>query len=242
MNDDSQFKKPRSIWWQDSSKLVKLMLVIGIAQIALYYISTSAATDELTIPVPQPDTLLYCQAAKQICNGHPYVFSPGNSPSTGTTSHLYPFVLAIPYALGAKGDALLTAGFFLNALFYLFFLVNWGIIANKICESPSSRLFACILMALSGQPAYVAMSQSDMGLFMAISSGAFAALLCKRTSLFCALLVISPWCRPEGVILSVLLPFFIIGKSFVTKEKPDRKIWGIVAIAIFSSAGIFIVI
>ena len=110
----------------DKKHLVTLMLCIGLMQIAGYYLAVMLASRDGAMAVPQPDTLLYCQAARRIAEGHPFSFSAGTAVSTGTTSVLYPFILAIPYVLGATGDALIMAGFWLNALFYLVFLFGWG--------------------------------------------------------------------------------------------------------------------
>ena len=82
------------------------------------------ANDECVLAIPQPDTPLYYQAARRIVEGHPFSFSEGSSVCTGTTTVLYPFVLAIPYALGFSGDAMIVVGFLLNALFYCVFLFS----------------------------------------------------------------------------------------------------------------------
>ena len=98
--------------------LVKLMLAIGILQMAVYYLAGAMVRSDGGMAIPQPDTLLYCQAARRVAEGAPLSFSPGTAVSTGTTSHLYPFVLAVPYLLGCRGDFLIRAGFFLNGLFH----------------------------------------------------------------------------------------------------------------------------
>ena len=99
--------------------LLLLPLLAGVIQIACYYLAGMFASPDGAMPIPQPDTLLYCQAARRIVEGAPFSFSVGTAPSTGTTSVLYPFVLAIPYALGFTGDSLISAGFWLNAVFFL---------------------------------------------------------------------------------------------------------------------------
>ena len=127
-----------------------LMLCIGLVQIAGYYLAGMFASPDGSMAVPQPDTLLYCQAARRIVEGHPFSFSEGTAVSTGTTSVLYPFILAIPYALGATGDALFMAGFWLNAIFYLIFLFGWGQTLWQWLERPEARLMAMLLLVLSG--------------------------------------------------------------------------------------------
>lgn len=222
-----------------TASLIKVMLACGIIQVGAYFFMASWATPGRHLAVPQPDTLLYCQSARQIVEGMPFVYSPGDRPSTGCTSHLYPFLLAGLYAAGAKGDALLTAGFILNAVFYLVFLANWGFIVRRLVVSRGVRSVACVLLALNGHAAYGALSQSDVGLFMAVSSGAFALLLAGKTGWLAALLAVAPWCRPEGIVLAVLYAFAMPVRRAVLRQRVTGAEWGAAVLAVASSAGVF---
>jgi hypothetical protein len=166
------------------------MLCIGLMQVAAYYLAGILTSPDGSMAVPQPDTLLYCQAARRIAEGHPFSFSEGSAACTGTTSVLYPFILAIPYVLGAKGDALLTAGFVLNAFFYLLFLVGWTKAFQIWLEEPLARLTATLLIALSGQIAFCAMAQSDIGCWLAVSGGLAAGLAMRNRWLYASLLIL----------------------------------------------------
>ncbi|MBR1922079.1 MAG: hypothetical protein IJ829_08825 [Kiritimatiellae bacterium] len=180
-----------------------LLFFVGLLQVAGYYLSGALVNGDGPLAVPQPDTLLYMQAARRIVEGHAFSFSAGVAASTGTTSVLYPFVLAVPYAFGATGDSLVAAGFALNAVFYLVFLFGWGFALTRILEGRGVVLAALALLALSPQPAYCALSQSDIGLWMAVS-GLFAAAFAGERPVVCAvLLALGPWVRPEGMILVV---------------------------------------
>lgn len=222
------------------NNLIKGMLVCGLLQIAGYYMAGSLATDGFHLAVPQPDTLLYCQSARQVAEGHPFVYTPGDRPSTGCTSHLYPFALGLLYKIGAKGDALLTAGFVLNALFYLLFLAGWGGSIVRQIRSPRNRFAACLLVALSGQAAYSALSQSDTGLFMALSAGILFTLLSGRMVAFAVLLGLSPWCRPEGMLLAVLFATVLVFKRWGMRQKVTRQEYGAAVVGLLSSAGLFV--
>jgi hypothetical protein len=219
-------------------QLIKLMILCGLVQIGAYYFVGSMASPGNHIAVPQPDTILYCQSARQITLGQPFIFTPGDKPSTGTTSHLYPFLLAIPYALGATGDYLLTAGFVLNAGFYLIFLACWAIIAIRLCTTPLSRGVACLLLALNGQTAIGAFGQTDTGLFMAVSAGLFAALLTGRTKTFACLLVLAPWCRPEGSALAMFFPVILIARRIFWRESSSWAEWATAAAGVLSAIGV----
>ena len=77
-------------------------------------------------------------AARRIAEGFPFSFSEGTAASTGTTSVLYPFVLALPYAIGFTGGALFAAGFLLNAVFYVLFVLGWSAVACRaFAERPA---------------------------------------------------------------------------------------------------------
>ncbi len=186
------------------SQRLKILLFLGALQILAYYFAGSMLTPRpFSVALPQPDTLLYCQSAKQVALGQPFVFTPGEAPSTGCTSHLYPFLLAVPYLLGMKGATLLLGGFILNALLYLVFLYAWHHIFETLLEDDRARLCATLLLGLFGQSASCAFGQTDTGVIMAVTSGVFAAWLKNRRILFGILLALSPWCRPEGMMLIV---------------------------------------
>lgn len=185
-------------------KLVCWMLCIGLFQVAAYYLAGALVRSDGGFAIGQPDTLLYCQAARRIVEGHPFSFSAGTAASTGTTTVLYPFVLAALYAIGFTGDALIRAGFFLNALLYLAFLFGWGLVLRRIfADRPIAHATAALLISLFGPTAYCAMAQSDIGFWMAVSAFIAYGLVANRKCIYVPLLLLAPWIRPEGMILCV---------------------------------------
>lgn len=230
----------------ERAPLFLLPLLIGVVQIVGYYLSAMFASTDGVVPVAQPDTLLYCQAARRICEGAPFSFSAGTAVSTGTTSVLYPFFLAVPYALGFNGDSLLVAGFWLNAGCYLVFLLGWSIAAARWIENPWARLLAVVFVALMGQPAYCAMAQSDIGLWLAVSAMVVATLpddsrsLRWRDAAFVTLLSISPWVRPEGMMLVFAL-CIVYGVRFLVDRKSSYLVFALsrFSLPVLSVLGVF---
>ena len=223
--------------------LTALMLCIGLLQVAGYYLAGMLASADGNMAVPQPDTLLYCQAARRIVEGHPFSFSTGTAVSTGTTSVLYPFILAIPYAFGTTGDALFMAGFWLNALFYLVFLFGWGQALWHWLEHPWARLAATLLLALSGQPAFCAMAQSDIGCWMAASALLAWGLAANKPALYGPVLILAPWIRPEGMVCVMAFGMILFFRSWLDhKRKSPCKThgdWTILVLSILSIVGVF---
>ena len=223
-----------------SGNVLQLMLLVGIVQVSLYYLSGATIRSDGGFAVTQPDTLLYCQAARRIVEGHPLSFSEGVAPSTGTTSVLYPFVLAIPYLVGCTGDSLLLAGFFLNAAFYLVFLWAWGLVICEKFRDGIALFAATMLVALSGHAAFCALSQSDVGLWMAVSSIVAAGFALKRPGLFAPALLVAPWVRPEGAIVAV--SFAVASVVFAVKQRDSGVRCWLIALgvaALLSTVGVF---
>lgn len=229
---------------ENRKQLVIFMLCIGAVQIASYYLAGMFASPDGNMAVPQPDTLLYCQAARRIVEGHPFSFSEGTAVSTGTTSVLYPFILAIPYALGAMGDSLFMAGFWLNALFYLIFLFGWGQAFGQWLKNPYARFLAVILLALSGQPAICAMAQSDIGFWMAASALLAWGLAVNKPSLYGPVLILAPWIRPEGMVCVIAFGIMLCASALFRRKDESRGrmyvLWTILVLSIISLSGVFL--
>ena len=220
--------------------LLLLAAAVGMIQIAAYYLLGSLVRPDGGFAIPQTDTLLYCQAARRIVEGHPFSFSEGAAVSTGTTGVIYPFILAALYATGLTGDALIRAGFFLNAGFYLVFLGCWCVVVDIKIKNPFARIVAAALLATMGQSAYSAMAQSDIGLLLAFS-GAFAAQLARGRRLWYGiLLVVFPWVRPEGVVCVIAFAMVVLVR-LVFLRVPWREVRAdltIAAVAAISAAGV----
>lgn len=225
-------------------RIVALLFCLGLLQIAGYYLSGALVRSDGGMAIPQPDTMLYCQAARRIVEGHLFSFSEGALPSTGTTSHLYPFVLAVPYALGCTGDMMFRAGFALNALFYLVFLVGWGVVVAKKCQGGVSQVTAVVAIALSGQSAFSAFSQTDIGFWMAVSALLAAGYATRRPWLYGPLLIVAPWVRPEGMfcVLAFALAAVVSMNRYcqLGDERIRRRDVAILAIAVASTVAVFV--
>lgn len=215
-------------------KCIFWFFLVAVVHICIYFI-LGAAKSESLVPLPQYDTLLYCQAARRIVEGAPFSFSVGAATSTGTTSVLYPFVLAIPYALGFTGDWLLFAGFWLNAAFYLIFLGGWLVAIRRWVPDFRAQLLAMALLALSGNAIYSALAQSDIGLWMAVSALFLAGLALNRPWLYGSMLVLAPWVRPEGIFCGLA---FIAAIPFVRENRRSSIL--IAAAAEISTLGVFL--
>lgn len=187
------------------------LLLIGIVSVAVlsYHIgrlirSEGAITGgELSLPLD--DSFIYLQYARVIAQGHPFVYSPGNAPTTGATSLLWPFLLLPPHftPLGPT------------------FAIAWSLALGALALVVSALLIARLGRSLGGVPGMLLattfflcsphllwgyMSGMEIGLYASVllatvwiylrerEEGSFPRL---RWMLF--LLAAS---RPEGAVLS----------------------------------------
>lgn len=229
----------RLVLAEKKSNVLTIGVCIALVQIACYYVMSVVVRHDGEFAMAQPDTLLYCQAARRIVEGFPFSFSPGTAASTGTTSVLYPFILAPLYWLGFKGAALLTAGFVLNALFYIAFIVGWSFVVFSVFrERHVSAFFAVVVLALFGPFAYCALAQSDIGLWMAVSAWLAYGLASGKRKIYVPLLILAPWMRPEGMVLVASYSLFYAVDA-LRRRRFDMDCL-VVVVSTISMAGVFV--
>jgi hypothetical protein len=217
-------------------RMPRVLLIGGLLAVSIYYgiaVQRGAGGHPAS---PQTDAFSFMQYARAIAEGHPYAYATGDAPSTGSTSHLYPVVLAIPYLLGARGDALLTATFVLNALFYLIWLQIFWRVARRV--APGQAVLAAGLALLNGHILMTVAGLTDMALFTTLAWGLFAALLYERTRLAALLLVFCVFARPEGMLLAVGLAG--MGAFLAWRRDPGaRRMVGIAACGMAALFAVF---
>ena len=198
-----------------------VVLLIGglLAALAYYAIAVQRGADGHPA-IPQSDALVFMQYARSMAEGHPYAYSVGDTPSTGSTSHLYPACLALLVKLGAHADALITAAFAFNALCYLLWLQLFWLVAKRIF--PTQAILAAALALLNGHLLMSALSLTDMALFTVISWSLFAALLYERPRLATLCLVVCVFTRPEGMLLAIGLA--AMGAFLLYRRDPGARL------------------
>ena len=215
----------------EKANWITLMLCVGVIQVSAYYFASATVRPDGCLAVAQPDSALYLQAARRIVEGFPFSYSAGEAVCTGTTSVLYPLVLAVPCVLGLHGAASVAAAFLLNAAFYLLFLFCWARVIDLKVREPADKAVAGIALALFGHPALVSLAQSDIGLWLFVSSLLAWGLAADNPRLFVPALLAGPWVRPEGMVC--VIAFAIV--AFAVRR---RRI--VALLALVSLAGVFL--
>src|SRR6187401_3476688 len=85
------------------SLFVWTLFCILAGLIFLAYTLTSLTVGRGLFVMPLDDVYIHFQYAKQMALGQPYIYNPGLPPTSGATSFLYPYMLAVGYLLGFQG-------------------------------------------------------------------------------------------------------------------------------------------
>lgn len=212
------------------------VLLLGLVQCAAYCLALRG-TDGFDYGCY--DQNCYAQAARRIAAGHPFSYAPGQPPTTGQTSVLYPFVLSVPMALGVEGHAINGASLALAVVFYLVFLLGWGVVIGTLLPPDGfARPAGVVALALSGVAAYVAFSQCDQGLWMAVSALIAAALARNWRGPLTVLLMLAPWVRPEGMM--VVAAFVVFRTLHAIRSRRLRLSDAVdTLLPVLSTAGVF---
>jgi hypothetical protein len=185
-----------------------LSLTVGLVTVLYLAVSLAVSTDPLLMPLD--DTYIHFQYARQFARGEPMVYSPGDPPTSGATSLLYPPLLAVGYRLGFTGWSLAYWALAIGAacLFGSSWLVYLIGRANPLTDGETARsgyaLALALAFALSGPFVWAALSGMESALFV------FAVLLTiyavqrdqLRLGVLAAVLIVVT--RPEGLILGAL--------------------------------------
>src|SRR5262245_56283894 len=123
------------------------VLAIALAAVALAW-AFAAAVLMHTRPfgLPLDDAYIYLTYAKQFGRGEPFSYFPGGPYSAGSTSALWPMLLAPFWTLGARGHALVWVSYALCAALYALTCIGVYCVAARIT---GERLAGALAAALA---------------------------------------------------------------------------------------------
>ena len=90
------------------------VILMGMA-IALGYFLIMLKAAEMRAVAPLDDAYIHFQYAKQMALGQPWQYNSGDPISTGATSLIYPFLLAVAYRLGFREDGIVWPAMLIGA-------------------------------------------------------------------------------------------------------------------------------
>lgn len=178
-----------------------IIVVCAVEAFAFFVYMVNRTGGVLSAPID--DTFIYFQYARLLADGRLLEFNPGAGASSGSTSILYPLILAVGFKLGFSGASVIIYAFAVNALFF----ASSGVLMFRFISRLAGRnaaLAGAILFVLNGPLIYAYLSMMETGLFTMlllwlIESSQRRGVGDLKTMSLAALL---PFARPEGAIVS----------------------------------------
>ncbi|MFN8420833.1 MAG: hypothetical protein U0528_16560 [Anaerolineae bacterium] len=204
----------RRIVWLFAIVLCVILFFQINGYLRLYEDRAGAATPVM----PLDDAYIHFQYARAIAEGHPFRYNADQPPSSGATSLLYPFLLALGYKLGFTG---LLLGWWALGIG----VVSWiaATLLLYLMLARHDRRIALLLAGaflFTGSLSWAFMSGMETGLLIA---AIFLTLYCviaerHRAALIAA--VVTALIRPEGLPIAVLTVGYVVGKVALTPQPP----------------------
>jgi hypothetical protein len=206
---------PRSARARAAILVAVLAIVLTVALESLLFAHAMSEGTGGRWILPLDDAYIHLQYAVQAARGHPLQYDDLAAPSSGATSLLYPFVLAVAWRLGFQGDLLSAFAFAFGSACLLMSALLLARIASCVCSQTTDArwpvrpawvgLLAAFLMLSNGALLWGFLSGMEGGLLIVLllaTLEAFVAEAPRRAALCAGLLALT---RPEATILVGLL-------------------------------------
>lgn len=184
-----------------------ILAVFSILAFAIFaiYAQSNISSNHGEIVMPLDDVYIHFQYARQLAQGQPYIYNTGDPATSGATSFIYPYILAVGYWAGFQG---LNLGLWSMIAGCIALIASMWAIHRLGCyfEAPMwLTMIIPILFALTGSVSWHAMSGMETMLMVCFSLWTLLVFTEKRLDLlvmFASLLALT---RPEGSIMAAIV-------------------------------------
>lgn len=181
-------------------------LLCGIISLtALLYLSVGhAASNGAVLIMPLDDAYIHFQYARMIATGQPFHYNPGDPATSGATSLLYPFLLAVGYGIGFHAEQLALWAVFIGWLAWIgSACVLFRLITRDEPTAYPIGVLVTLAFALSGAVSWAFMSGMETGLLIFATLLTLWCMTQNRLRATIAAAVLVALIRPEGAVISV---------------------------------------
>jgi hypothetical protein len=186
----------------------RLVLILGVVGVTAFQTARVFRTElEITgggISLPLDDSFIYLQYSRAIAEGHPFVYTRGNEPTSGATSLGYPILLLPPHLLRLSPDLCVGWALALGIVFFVASALLMARLGNRLGGSVGGALALTLFLA-SPHLLWGYLSGMEIPLYGTVLLASVSAYLDERRSASFRRL---PWwllvlalSRPEGAIL-----------------------------------------
>ena len=189
----------------------RLFLILAVIAFALVQLARILGEERVLtggeLSLPLDDSFIYLQYSRAIAQGHPFVYTPGNAPTTGATSLWYPLLLLPPHLLRLSPALCIAWSIALGLAAYVLSALLLALLGRRL-GGPVGGGMALILFLASPYLLWGYMSGMEIGLYATVLLGTLTVYLRERPGgRFPTLrwwLFGLAGCRPEGAILCLV--------------------------------------
>jgi hypothetical protein len=211
--------------FKNSRLIFALFVLIAVAIFALFVaVGYSAGHGNLLMPLD--DVYIHFQYAKQMALGQPYIYNPGQAPTSGATSFLYSYLLAFGYLIGFKGLWLGLWAMLIGLVALI--AAQWAV--YRLCQTFDCpqwlSILTTVIFTLTGSAAWHFMSGMETGLMITLTLWTLLMVIEKRLRGFILAATLLSIMRPEGGILVLIAAgtmFLRLWRDYGAHEKRSAK-------------------
>ena len=196
-----------------------VVLALAVAATVIHFVVLLTANNGAW-SVPIDDTYIHFQYARAFAEGHPFSYHPGDGYSTGCTSPLYTVLLAIPYALGAKGMLLVPVTLVLGGVWLTLTTLLIIRVGGQL-HAPGAGRAAAAIWSTWGFTWYCMFCGMETGLWitllltvLTLTITAFRRLDGRPTTRLLVVASLLPVTRPEGLALLGVLGLVVMHRTW----------------------------
>jgi len=180
-------------------------IIVALALFVAWAFAATTLHYAGSMGLPLDDSYIYLTYAKQFGRAEPFTYFPGGGYSAGSTSVLWPMLLAPFWTLGARGHALVWVSFGMCAALYAAVAVGVYRFVAKIRDRLSGVLGAVMVLVIAPF-AWCALSGMEVAFAAALLVATLLLLVRERdegrpSGLFIACLAATSLSRPEATLL-----------------------------------------
>jgi hypothetical protein len=189
---------------------IVLCCIVGGA-VQIYLLAGLAGSGGLIPVMPLDDVYIHFQYARTLAEGHPFQYNPGQPPTSGATSLLYPAILAVGYLFGFQEIRLAWWALAVGALCWLG--STWLVYRiSKRGHDTTSHWIAlanAVAFALTGSLGWAFMSGMETALMIFATLLTLWYVVCEDRRGVAVTGTLAGLIRPEGLAIGLLAVIYM---------------------------------
>jgi len=180
------------------------------------------------LSLPLDDSFIYLQYSRAAAQGHPFVYTPGNAPTTGATSLWYPFLLLPPHLLRLSPDVCIAWALALGVLGYVVSALLLAGLGRRLGGLLAGAI-ALVWFLVSPHLLWGYWSGMEIALYATVVLATLTAYLRERSE---ARFPTTRWwvfalagSRPEGAVLCGMLGLMMLVDRARAARATGARIW-----------------